>query len=272
MNHTGHIQKMQVDIADTLQYYLPLDEQRIHLNPLLGEKVSLQFSGEIHCIHCGRKTKKSFSQGHCYPCSKKLASCDMCILKPELCHYAAGTCREPEWGLANCFQDHFIYLSNTSGLKVGITRHSQIPTRWIDQGATQAMTLYRVKERLHSGLIEVALAQYVADKTNWRTMLKGNADPINLAETAEQLINQASDELNPVIEKIGEHDIERLDSQAIELNYPVLEFPLKIRSHNAEKTPLIEGTLIGLKGQYMIFDTGVINMRKYTAYEMTING
>ena len=263
---SGHLRKMQVTMQDTLQYYLPLDDQKVHLNPLIGQQVRLNFNGDIHCVNCGRKTRKSYSQGHCYPCSQKLASCDMCILKPELCHYAKGTCREPSWGEENCFQDHFIYLSVTSGIKVGITRHTQIPTRWIDQGATQAITLFRVKERLHSGLIEIALAKHVADKTNWRTMLKGEMDSIDLQSTAEQLLKTAQSDLQPAFAEIGESGYERLrDSVAVNLNYPILEYPEKIRSLNAEKTPEIQGTLIGLKGQYMIFDTGVINIRKYTS-------
>ncbi|NVK88325.1 MAG: DUF2797 domain-containing protein, partial [Gammaproteobacteria bacterium] len=164
----GTLKKMVAQLAQPVQYSLPVGDSLIPLNPLLEQSISLKFTGKIYCANCGNATKKSFSQGFCYPCMKKLASCDMCIMKPETCHYHEGTCREPEWGEKNCFIPHFVYLSNTSGLKVGITRHSQVPTRWIDQGATQAVQLLQVATRQQSGLVEVAFKDLIADKTNWR--------------------------------------------------------------------------------------------------------
>ncbi|MCJ8272411.1 MAG: DUF2797 domain-containing protein, partial [Psychrosphaera sp.] len=153
---------------NTVDYSLPIGDELVPLNSLLETQVKLVHSARILCSNCGKKTKKSYSQGHCYVCMTKLASCDMCILKPETCHFAQGTCREPQWGEKNCFIKHYVYLSNTSALKVGITRHTQTPTRWIDQGATQAMPIFAVSTRLQSGLVETALAQFIGDKTNWR--------------------------------------------------------------------------------------------------------
>ena len=136
----GPIRKMTAVLSDqgTPDYQLPIGEDKLPLNDVIGKRLTLTYHDKITCSHCGRKTKKSYSQGYCYPCMQKLAQCDMCIMKPETCHYDQGTCREPEWGEQNCMIKHYVYLSNTSGLKVGITRHSQVPTRWIDQGATQA--------------------------------------------------------------------------------------------------------------------------------------
>ena len=168
MNHTGSVRKLRAQLTETVQYKLPIGGDLVALNPLLGQELRLQFSGDIHCVNCGRKTNKSFNQGYCFPCMRSLAECDSCIIKPELCHYHAGTCREPSWGEQHCFTDHFIYLANTSGLKVGITRNTNIPTRWLDQGATQALPIMRVKNRLLSGQAEVIFKQYVADKTAWQ--------------------------------------------------------------------------------------------------------
>ena len=126
MKLSGNLRKMKVEHAAPVKYSLPLGEELIPLNPLLGTKLSLRFNGEINCINCGRKTNKSFQQGYCYPCMQQLARCDICILKPELCHFHKGTCREPEWGRENCMIDHFVYLAVSSGLKVGITRHNQV--------------------------------------------------------------------------------------------------------------------------------------------------
>ena len=126
---SGLLEKMTAQLREgTAHYQLTLSDEVIAMNELVGQEIKIHFTQEIICGHCGKKTKKSYSGGHCYPCSMKLASCDMCILKPELCHYARGTCREPEWGQQNCMIPHFVYLANSSGLKVGITRHTQIPT------------------------------------------------------------------------------------------------------------------------------------------------
>lgn len=266
----GALRKMTAQLGENGQvnYQLPIGEQLLPLNELIGKKLTLQYHQHISCSHCGRKTKKSFSQGFCYQCMQKLAQCDMCIMKPETCHYEQGTCREPQWGETHCFIPHYVYLANTSGLKVGITRHSQVPTRWIDQGATQALPIFKVNTRLQSGLIEIALAEFIADKTNWRTMLKGNAEPIDLKEKAQQLIPQISEKLDSIRLKFGENAIEQLNESVVQLQFPVEEFPKKITSFNFDKSAEVAGILIGIKGQYLLFDTGVINIRKFSSYHI----
>ena len=267
---SGNLKKMRAELSDQVDYYLPLGEQEYHLNPLLGKALKLEFSGEIDCLHCGNKTNKSFSQGYCFPCMRKLAQCDLCIMKPETCHFHEGTCREPEWGERNCFVPHYVYLSNTSGLKVGITRHTQIPTRWIDQGATQATIIYKVNTRQQSGMVEIAFKDQIADKTNWRTMLKENQDDRNLLDDAKALKSKLKDSIGNIVSSLPKDDIEDLSGEVVAINYPVLEFPTKIKSHNFDKNPLVEGTLLGIKGQYLIFDTGVINIRKFTSYNVKL--
>jgi hypothetical protein len=172
----GHLRKMRARLDKPVQYELLLSEQAMPLNPLIGKPVKLVYTGKIYCVHCGRATKKSFSQGYCYPCFTSLAQCDTCIMKPETCHYAAGTCREPVWGETYCMQTHYVYLANSSGIKVGITRQNQIPTRWIDQGAVQALPIFKVQSRHISGLVEVAIAKHISDKTSWQQMLKNNVE------------------------------------------------------------------------------------------------
>ncbi|MGF1682879.1 DUF2797 domain-containing protein [Photobacterium minamisatsumaniensis] len=266
----GTLSKMKSSLGDQVEYSLPVGDEQLSLNPLIGKSLKLTHTGNIFCSSCGKKTKKSYSQGHCFPCMKKLASCDMCIMKPETCHYAQGTCREPEWGEANCMVPHYVYLSNTSGLKVGITRHTQLPTRWIDQGATQALAILKVKTRQISGLAEVALAEMVADKTNWRAMLKGDNEPLPLKEEAERLLPNIENKLNELLELYGEDAVEKLHEEVVDIKYPVEQYPTKISSHNFDKEPVVQGTLLGIKGQYLIFDTGVINIRKFTSYEVTV--
>lgn len=264
----GTLSKMTTRLGDTVEYALPVGDERIPLNPLIGTTVSLHHTGRIFCDACGRRTNRSFAQGHCYPCMKKLAACDMCIMKPETCHYHLGTCREPEWGEQHCMIGHVVYIANTSGLKVGITRESQIPTRWIDQGASQALPLFRVKTRQISGLIEVALAETMADKTNWRALLKGSNDDIDLAARAGEAATMVDTTLAELKDRFGEDAVEAATAEVIEIRYPVSEYPAKISSFNFDKKPAVEGTLTGIKGQYLIFDTGVINIRKFTGYEI----
>jgi hypothetical protein len=266
---TGHLAKMQVELDQQVQYFLPLDDHREPLNALLGKQIRLEYLGDIHCTHCGKRSKKSFSQGYCYPCFTKLPQCDTCIMSPEKCHYEQGTCRDPSWGEEFCFTDHYVYLANSSGVKVGITRGSQIPTRWIDQGATQAMPIFRVKSRYQAGLIEDCLREHVADRTHWQKMLKGNSEAVDLEEIRDSIIAQSEQGISAIEQKFGLLAIQRLyHQQIVDINFPVLEFPEKVKSLNFDKQPIVEGVLQGIKGQYLILDTGVINIRKFTAYNV----
>ena len=265
--HSGHLTKLVTHIDAVLdaqvQYTLVLGEQRVPLNGLIGQQVRLEHLGQINCSNCGRKTKKSYSQGYCFPCMQKLPQCDLCIMSPERCHFDAGTCRDEAWGQAFCMQPHIVYLANSSGLKVGITRGSQIPTRWIDQGATQAMPIFRVKSRYQAGLIEDCLREHVADRTHWQKMLKGNSDPVDLEEIRDSIIAQSESGLSAIEQKFGLLAIQRLyHQQIVDINFPVLEFPEKVKSLNFDKQPIVEGVLQGIKGQYLIFeDETVFNVR-----------
>ena len=265
---------MQVQQASPVNYALPLDDALLPLNEHLGGTLSIEFSGNIHCINCGRKTKKSYSQGYCYPCSQRLAACDMCIVRPHTCHFDAGTCREPDWALAHCYQDHYVYLSLTSGIKVGITRQDQLPTRWIDQGATSALPILKTRSRHIAGTLEHALSRQVSDRTDWRRMLKGDAQPVDLCARASDLLAGAADELAAVREQFSgrteSEPFELLDEPGTEIRYPVRQWPDTVRAHNLDKTPRVSGRFDGIKGQYLMFADGVLNVRKYTGYELTV--
>lgn len=267
----GQITKMKTTLATPVTYHLPVGDQLIDMSALIGKPLQLEHTSEIHCTHCGRLTKKSFSQGYCFPCMRSLAQCDVCIMSPEKCHYAAGTCREPEWGETHCMIDHVVYLSNASGLKVGITRATQVPTRWIDQGAIQALPILQVATRHLSGLAEVLFKQHVSDRTQWQRMLKNDVMPMDLEVERDRLFSLISDELAALD---AEHpgQIKALKTAAaVSIKYPVLEYPTKVKSFNLDKTPVVSGTLMGIKGQYLIFDNGVINLRKYTGYDLVVS-
>jgi len=195
----------------------------------------------------------------------------MCIMKPETCHYAEGTCREPSWGQEFCFQTHIVYLANSSGIKVGITRQSQVPTRWIDQGAIQAVPIFKVPSRHISGLVEVILAEHVSDKTSWQQMLKNNAKPTDLFLVRDELLAKCADKLTDIRERFGQDALQLLEnSDIVDIRYPVLHYPTKVKSFNFDKDPVVSGILQGIKGQYLLFDTGVINVRKFSGYEVEV--
>lgn len=270
---SGNLRKMRTELESGKPgYFLPLGDSEIPMNALLGHRFSVKYEGLIHCIHCGRKTNKSFNQGYCFPCFKGLAQCDSCIVSPEKCHYFEGTCREPEWADDHCMQDHIVYLANSSGLKVGITRHTQVPTRWIDQGAVQALPILRVANRLQSGLVETVFKNHVADKTSWQAMLKGSPAERDMHQEADRLFAECMPEIERLQAEQGLQAIQKLTDQAVvNIEFPVLEYPVKVKSINLEKTPAFEGQLLGIKGQYLMFDVGVINMRKYGGYQLTVD-
>ena len=268
MKLQGNLHKMHTEAADPVRYRLQLGGQQVTLSDYLGQRIRIEYLQQIECVHCGRVTKKSFSQGFCYPCFISLAQCDRCIMSPEHCHFHLGSCREPEWGESHCMRPHIIYLSNTSGVKVGITRETQLPTRWIDQGAVRAMPILRVSKRYHAGLIEHAFRQHVSDRTNWRNMLKNEVEEIDLYAVYESLWPQLKEELEPELvddaEEIADPD------KVLDLHYPALGYPQKISSFNLDKLPVAEGRLDAIKGQYLILDSGVINIRKYGGYLVSL--
>ena len=268
----GNLKKMIVVDEQPVAYTLPLGDERLPMNPLLGKTLCLAYSGQIQCVGCGHLTKKSFNQGFCFRCFSTLAQCDLCIVKPELCHFAKGTCREPEWGQAHCMQPHYVYLANASGLKVGITRGSQLPTRWLDQGAVQALPVMQVQSRHHAGLVEVAFKKHISDRTDWRKMLKGEPETHDLTAQREDLFTQCEEDLASVSRNSGENALNRLAKEAVRtFAYPVLTYPTRVTALNFDKTPTIEATLLGMKGQYLIIDTGVLNVRKFAGYDVAVS-
>ena len=260
MQKSGLINKMQVSLVNgQAQYQLPIGDDLLAMNGLIGQKIRFEFNGQIVCSNCGNTTRKSYSQGFCFPCCQRLARCDLCIMKPETCHYHLGTCREPDWGLNNCFVPHIVYLANSSGVKVGITRKNNMPDRWIDQGAVCAMPILEVESRILSGQFEVALKQFVSDKTNWRKMLKNEVEYLDLAAIRDDLLG-----------KIDTTGATVLNQTTLEIEYPVRQYPSKITSLSFDKTPIIESVLQGIKGQYLLLDTGVLNIRKFGSYHLVL--
>ena len=259
MEHTGNIRKMEAFPENVVQYFLPLGKELINMNKLIGMPISMEYLGHIHCIKCGRETRLSFAQGYCYPCFTTAPETEECVLRPELCRAHEGLARDMEYAKRHCLSDQVVYLSLTSGIKVGVTRFSQVPTRWIDQGAIRALEFAVTPNRYTAGRMEVAMKEFLADKTNWRLMLSGS-DPgdVDLVKEKKRLSSQVPSDLASYITK---------EMQQVVLSYPVLHYPEKIKSLNFDKGPVVSGILDGIKGQYLMLDQNrVINMRKFGGY------
>ncbi|MBD3222548.1 DUF2797 domain-containing protein [bacterium] len=245
-------------------------EERVADHPLnlhLGEDLQIEFTGRIACVYCGRESKKSFGQGFCYPCFQARAEADVCIVKPELCHYFndADPCRDDAFARSHCFQPHVLYVALTSGLKVGITRRENIPTRWLDQGATAAIPLAELPDRRTVGLLEAELRERagLADRTHWTALLKNERGDGDLAAHAAGVAALLADR--------GIALLPPEERRLHEFRFPVRAYPTKVKSFNLDKDPHAGGVLQGIKGQYLIFDAGVINLRKYTGYEVVVS-
>ena len=162
-----------------------------------------------------QKIKKTYMQGYCYPCFIESPKTSECILKPELCRAHEGEARDMEWAKEHCLQNQYVYLSLTSNLKVGVTRYTQIPTRWIDQGAHEALIFAKTPNRYTAGVIEKILSQHISDRTYWRRMLLGEYPNLDLIDEKKKL-----SEIN-----IGEYSLQcgrRVDSLKLWLTWKYL--------------------------------------------------
>lgn len=258
----GLLDKMRVSFDNPVQYQLVLDrEALVSMNELIGREIQLSWSGRIICSNCGKLTKTSFGQGFCFNCFQTAPQAAPCIINPELCRAHLGEGRNIEWEEKHHNQPHIVYLAASDSVKVGVTRVEQKITRWIDQGASQAIVLAETANRYEAGLIEVALKSVMTDKTNWQRMLKNEIrEDLDLIEEK----GQAEDIL-----PFDLRDFVSMDDSVTELIYPVAKYPLKVKSVGFDKVPVVSGKLAGIKGQYLIFDDErVINLRKHTSYEI----
>lgn len=255
---------MRSEFAAPVKYFLPLGESELSMNEVIGKSVSLRFTGQINCIACGKKTKTSFGQGFCYNCLQTSPEASETIMRPELSKAHLGIARDMDWAREHDLIDHFVYLAVSGELKVGVTRHHQVPARWIDQGASEAIILAKTPNRHIAGVIEVFLKNFFSDKTNWQSMLK----------------NKSVQEYNLPEEKLNAHQLLPAElqqyfyseNQIWQFNYPVLSFPEKVTSVSFDKEPVISGILNGIKGQYLIFADGkVLNIRKHSGYFLEIS-
>ncbi len=262
MECSGKLLKMKAELDNPVHYEMIVGEHEISLNEHLGKEIHLVYHHEINCILCNRKTNKSFFQGMCYPCFQNAPQAEECVLRPELCRAHEGVARDMGYAHQNCLNEHFVYLSYTGDIKVGVTRKSQIPTRWIDQGATRAIKFASTPNRYLAGQIEVFMKNLLADKTNWRKMLTLKETGIDLIDEKQKLMQQVTNDFEEYVLH---------EDEMVEISYPLISIPGKVKSIGFDKEPDIRGVLTGIKGQYIILnDKEVLNIRKHAGYKVTL--
>ncbi len=262
MNYQGALTKMRTEIEKTVQYYLLFEQDFLNVNQILDKKISINFL-HYKCLNCG-KQKKVFANGSCYQCFMSMPENGQWVIRPELSTAHLGQeDRDLEFEKKAQLQPHIVYLANSSNVKVGVTRKSQMPTRWIDQGAHRAIEVVEVPNRYLAGITEVALKEHVSDKTNWRRMLTNDLKEINLAEIRDSLRQY-------IPEEVQEYFLE--NSKEYVIDFPVLAYPPSCKTLNLSKNPFYEGVLKGIKGQYLIFEDGmVLNVRKHEGFVVNLS-
>ena len=251
--------KLLIERGEPARYALRLGDELVPLNEQVGRGLEFDFSGAVACTACGARGARSYGGGYCYDCFTSLARADLCMMAPNRCHHHLGTCREPEWGTAFCMRPHVVYLANTAGLKVGLTRAERTVGRWLDQGATQAMVICEASTRREAGLIEVALAQHVSDRADWRKLVQGDAPPIDLRARAESLKSS-------VAIPCGEWSI----GEVTALTYPVDGYGPAEQLQLSAESPRFTSRLLGCKGSYLLFEHGAFNVSAHRGFEVRV--
>jgi len=256
--HLGDVVEYGMRLYDVLERKDP-----VPMNDVVGKDIRIEFQHEIHCVVSGKKIKKAFGEGMSYDAFMSSPMASPSIIRPELSRIHEGIAiRDFEWEMKNHMTPHTVYLAQTAGVKVGVTRNTQIPTRWMDQGAVKAIRLAETPYRQAAGLIEVALKDFISDKTSWQKMLKG--------ELEERDMHELKEEMKLLVPDSFQHYISTND-EVVEIKYPVIAHPPKVKSLKLDKVPVIEKKLMGIKGQYLLFDDGtVMNIRSHSGYRVAI--
>lgn len=253
----GTLTKMETEMGTPIQYYLIFDSNFINVNQLINKDIEITHKG-YQCLNC-KKAKKIWRQGFCYDCFSTIPAAADWIMKPELstAHLDIED-RDLAYEKRVQLQPHVVYLALSSEVKVGVTRKTQVPTRWIDQGAVQAIPIVEVPNRYLAGITEVALKNHFADKTNWQKMLKNEVPNMDLIAERNKVFDWLPNEVKDYFPK---------EEKIIQMDFPVLQYPKKVSSLNLDKTPNFSGKLAGIKGQYLLFEDGtVFNVRTYEGY------
>jgi len=259
----GVLHGMRGTIEDPVRYTLEVGDATVDVASRLGTELSIEALARTTCRHCGAASDRRFGDGYCYRCFSTLARCDLCVVSPDRCHYAQGTCREPEWGESFCMRPHAVYLANSGGAKVGIARLDNVPGRFIDQGAAEAMVVMTTATRQQAGFVEKALARHLSEQSDWRAIAAQSRVAIDLAALLSQLRRAARAALDELDARFPH-----------QLAWVARPAPLAFRYASVGRCERIEqlkldpahpqgGRLIGVRGPYLLFERGVLNVRAH---------
>lgn len=262
MKYEGVLTKMKTELQREVEYYMVFESDFLNVNQILNKRISINFL-RYQCMNCGLE-KKVFAQGFCYDCYTSIPQAGNWIMNPEMSKaHLDEEDRDLEYEKQVQLKPHIVYLANSSNVKVGVTRKTQVPTRWIDQGAHEAIEIVEVPNRYLAGITEVALKAHVADKTNWRKMLTNDIKDLDLAEEREKLKQFIPEEAMQYF---------LADNKETEIHFPVLQYPKKVKTLNLSKAPFYEGVLKGIKGQYLLFEDGtVFNVRSHEGFVVELS-
>ena len=260
----GALKKLEFDVTEPVAYRLCVGEDTVALNDHVGLGIRIRHTGLISCANCSAVTKKSYGGGYCYPCFKSLARCDLCFVSPARCHFHLGTCREPDFGETICMTGHCVYLANSCGLKVGLTRGDVPAHRWIEQGAMQGIALAQAATRRQAGLLEDVIAKHVADKTDWRGLVTGATRPIELALHGERIRTLVAEEFDRL------DGVAWLPPAEQSFSYPVDRYPRRAMRLRLRDDGEVVGRLLGIIGSFLLFEHGAFNIAEHNAYHVEV--
>lgn len=264
----GYLRELTHRPTDPIAYRCVSDTGSVDLNDLLGQRIEVSFTGRRACVACGRSVNKLYQSGYCFPCVTTLAECDLCIVKPHECHFHLGTCRDESFGETHCMIPHYVYLAFSSGIKVGLTRKGRQLTRWVDQGAAAAVLIAELPSRKAAGKLEMEIASFLPDKTQWRKMLAlqtlEDSDLDTLRTAREQVLTHLQESAS---------NVSLVEDQTIyAFQYPRLQdMATTLKSLSLDKTSTISGVLHGIKGQYLLLDEGVLNVKKHSGMHVQLS-
>jgi hypothetical protein len=268
-----HLRKMRTSLSEDghAQYVLPIYHNlnlqgEINLNELIGKQIRLASTGDIRCILHGEKLNKTFGEGLCWNGFQDSSNASPCIIHPELCkaHEGIALRGDMEWERNNHLIPHVVYLSFTSGVKVGVTSERNLLSRWIDQGARQGLIFARVPYRQLAGEFEVLLKEHISDKSNWKGMLQPMfMESSDLLATKENLLFEIPDGFQDFIDD---------EDKLWDIHFPCADRPVNPKQWKLLPDNVYEGRLKGIVGQYLIFENQqVLNIRSHAGYEVELN-
>ena len=259
---SGVLKKM-VSIHDNpVRYIMDFDDDLVFLNQIIGKKIKIHKTGYC-CLSC-YENLQIFANVFCKKCFFESPMAGDWVMKPELskAHLEIED-RDISYEKKVQLQNHIVYLSKTSGIKVGVTRSNSMTTRWIDQGAIEAVVLIEVPNRYLAGLAEVKLKEKFSDKTNWRRMLTSNIEEEDITNNKKMALDSLGSEFEEFF---------KTDSEVLKFNYQIDKSIDSVKSISLKKSDDIEGILVGVKGQYLIFDdSSVFNVRSNEGYVVDIS-